>query len=278
MMSQTYSPQQVIVADDASTDESGDVIRDYERRFPGIVVGVHNPKNLGIPMNRNSGLRHLDSDYVFILDGDDLFLPGNIERMVRALSDAPESRCVFGNVDIVDSNGSYIETRDRQPQPQGRIFFELARGRFGFLRNMLIEAALLREVGMLDPNLPRYDGYDLTVRLARAGDIAYVPEPGVAYRVHETSDSRGLNAQDHLHDLELIRRRILRSLDELTVDQAADVRATWDTRMTRFHVSWFHEHPTRTRRWLTAWRLVLRRHIGPQDLRRFEEVIVEHTS
>ena len=105
VMSQTYSPQQVIVADDASTDESGDVIRDYERRFPGIVVGVHNPKN---PGSDESELRTPTSRFGlrFLLDGDDLFLPGNIQRMVRALGRSEVG--VFGNVDIVDSN-SYIE-------------------------------------------------------------------------------------------------------------------------------------------------------------------------
>jgi glycosyltransferase involved in cell wall biosynthesis len=68
---QTVAAFEIIVADDHSTkDGSIETIREYAARYPGLVRGLFQEENVGIPKNRNSALRMVKGDHVAILDGD----------------------------------------------------------------------------------------------------------------------------------------------------------------------------------------------------------------
>src|SRR5207237_7102387 len=84
---QTLAAFEIIVADDHSTkDGSIETIREYAARYPGLVRGLFQEENVGIPKNRNSALRMVKGDHVAILDGDDRLLPRSIERHRAALT------------------------------------------------------------------------------------------------------------------------------------------------------------------------------------------------
>src|SRR5262245_56185453 len=100
VLDQTRLPHEIIVADDMSSDGSQDAIREYERRYPGLVRGLLQEHNRGIPGNRNAALRIVTGNYVGILDGDDRFLPHKLETQVAALQQHPRARVVYGNFRI----------------------------------------------------------------------------------------------------------------------------------------------------------------------------------
>src|SRR5437660_9519715 len=84
---QTVAAFEIIVADDHSTkDGSIQTIREYAARYPGLVRGLFQEKNVGIPKNRSSALRMVQGNYVAIVDGDDRLLPRFIERHGAALT------------------------------------------------------------------------------------------------------------------------------------------------------------------------------------------------
>src|SRR5207237_9422725 len=84
---QTVAAFEIIVADDHSTrDGSIETIRQYAAQYPGLVHGLFQERNVGIPKNRNSALRMVRGDYVAILDGDDRLLPSLVERHSAALA------------------------------------------------------------------------------------------------------------------------------------------------------------------------------------------------
>ncbi len=61
---QTVGAFEIIVADDHSTkDGSIEIIRQYEAKYPGLVRGLFQEKNVGIPKNRNSALQMVKGDY-----------------------------------------------------------------------------------------------------------------------------------------------------------------------------------------------------------------------
>ncbi len=248
VLRQTYPVQEIIVADDGSTDGSVDVIQDYMRKFPGRVIGVLNPVNQGIPRNRNSGLKCVSGDYVFVLDGDDRFLPENVECLLSVLDKDESLRCVYGNVNVIDEQGRFLRVRDKQDQPSGDLFFEVSQGLFGILRNMLIDFSLLRKVGYFDPRYPRYDGFDLTVRLARECRIGYLEKPLAEYREYAFSDSKSLQAQDHIHDLEGIFKDMKPSLLDLSREQLKQHKSVWFQRFMRYYLEDMQDNPPRSRR------------------------------
>ena len=248
VLQQTYPVHEIIVADDGSSDGSVGVIQEYVRKYPDQVRAVLNPKNQGIPRNRNSGLNLVCGDYVFVLDGDDRFLPENIERLLSVLDKDQSLRCVYGNVSFIDEQGRFLRVRDEQDQPSGDLFFEVAQGMFGILRNMLIDFSLLREVGFFDPRFPRYDGFDLTVRLARKCCIGYLEKPLAEYREYSFSDSRSLRAQDHIHDLEGIFKKMKPYLKDLSPEQRHQLKSTWFQRFIRYYLKDMQDKPPRSRR------------------------------
>src|SRR5438094_8749935 len=69
---QTVAAFEIIVADDHSTkDGSIETIREYAARYRGLVRGIFQERNVGIPKTRNSALLMVRGDYVTILDGDE---------------------------------------------------------------------------------------------------------------------------------------------------------------------------------------------------------------
>jgi len=81
----TLGQLEVLVSDNASTDQTASVVREYEARYPGVVVGRRNPVNLGFSRNVDSVVRHARGEFVLLL-GDDDGLEGNaLETVWRIL-------------------------------------------------------------------------------------------------------------------------------------------------------------------------------------------------
>ncbi len=234
LLQQTVSPYEIIVADDGSTDGSVEVIQDYARRYPDRVRVVLQPHNVGIPKNRNAALKVAAGSHVAILDGDDKVLPNGVETAIEALQSHPGAVGVYSNVRIVGSGGQLISLRDRVPHPSGAIFAYVAAGKFGLLRSLVISRAALQDIGLLDERLPRYDGFDLSVRLAAHGRLVYIPTPLVDYRVHQNSDSTALNAAAHLKDLTLIYSKLEPLLEQIPLTEGDRIRQAWTTRLFRW--------------------------------------------
>jgi glycosyltransferase involved in cell wall biosynthesis len=84
-LGQTYSPVNVIVVDDGSTDSSRRIIGSYGDR-----VVYFYKDNGGQASARNAGILRTTGDYVCLLDADDIILPGMIEHLVGYLEQKPE--------------------------------------------------------------------------------------------------------------------------------------------------------------------------------------------
>ena len=190
---QTVAAFEIIVADDHSTkDGSIETIREYTARYPGLVRGLFQEKNVGIPKNRNSALRMVKGDYVAILDGDDRLLPRFIERHGAALIANPQAHVSYSNRYDINQRGER-RSRDRSPQPSGDVLAYIARGRKGILRSMVAKYDLVKAAGFLDENHYYYDGFILTLRLAKLTPFVYLPDPLMEKRDHAGGVSKGIS-------------------------------------------------------------------------------------
>src|SRR4051794_4124152 len=79
-LAQEYPPHEIIVVDDGSVDDTGDVVDGYR----GIVRRVRQP-NAGVSAARNRGVSEAASEWIAFLDSDDQWLPGHLGRIVSAM-------------------------------------------------------------------------------------------------------------------------------------------------------------------------------------------------
>jgi glycosyltransferase involved in cell wall biosynthesis len=268
VINQTVKPHEIIIVDDRSTDDKSiEIIREYVARYPTLIKAIFQEKNVGIPKNRNTALHKVTGNYVAILDGDDRFLPDKVETELAALRQHPAVQCIYSNVRYIDAGGQVLGVRDQEEQPSGDTFVHVARGKFGLLRSMLIDYLFLREVGFLDERLPSYDGFELTVRLAKQGRFAYVAESLVECRIHSVSYQTKITAKDHLHDLRAIYEKILPWLAGLAFTERRKVVKAWQEWFLRFRLRETAEQRNRLKSYLTIFLAIASNRVRWEELR-----------
>lgn len=122
----TDFPFEVLVCDDASTDGTREMLREYAARHPhGLRIVLHE-RNLGAYRNYVDLHNRARGEYVAHLDGDDLFLPGKLQRQVDFMDAHPEVSVSWHAMRLVDHDERELGTIDmrREVFPDGRIVLE----------------------------------------------------------------------------------------------------------------------------------------------------------
>lgn len=94
---------EVIVGDDGSTDQTPEIIKDYEKRHKNVKAVLHK-ENIGPKKNLASVYSKALGDYIFHLDGDDTALPGKIQAQVDALDENPDCMICSHAVENIDKD------------------------------------------------------------------------------------------------------------------------------------------------------------------------------
>lgn len=101
-MDQTRQPDELIIADDCSTDETEVIIRNFAKTAPFTVEFHRNQENLGYSGNFNAALMKTTGDLVFLSDQDDVWFPEKIERMVGVAERNPHALVVMNDAALTD--------------------------------------------------------------------------------------------------------------------------------------------------------------------------------
>ena len=113
MLSQSFSASEIIIVDDASTDNSVEVIEGFARQNPTIRL-VRNEQNLGAMPSFLKGLSLSRGDYFLSASADDFVLPGLFEKSIKLLSEYPQAGLCSAISRRIDENGNYL---DSVPEP-----------------------------------------------------------------------------------------------------------------------------------------------------------------
>jgi len=113
LLAQTRLPDELIVIDDASTDNSMAVIKDYLSRHPQIRF-QRNKDNVGIVANMNRGLEMATGDVVYFAAADDIAYPPLFERGMALLESYPQAALFSARCEIIDRDG---RVKEQLPTP-----------------------------------------------------------------------------------------------------------------------------------------------------------------
>jgi glycosyltransferase involved in cell wall biosynthesis len=264
-INQTVAAFEIIVADDHSTkDSSVEIIREYTAKYPGLVRGLFQERNVGIPKNRNSALRMVKGDYVAILDGDDRLLPRFIERHGAALAANRQAHVSYSNRYHVNQVGER-RPHDHSPQPSGDVLAYIARGRKGILRSMVAKYDLVKAAGFLDESHYHYDGFILTLRLAKLTPFVYLPDPLIEKRDHAGGTSKGISFSEKERCFQDVLAEVMHVIADLPEKDKGAISKSWLEKISQLYL----ESKMERGDWFGAWMELARRVVNhPRQIKR----------
>jgi glycosyltransferase involved in cell wall biosynthesis len=186
-LNQTVAPLDVIVVDDGSTDDTPRIREPYRERIRVIVQ-----ENKGPSAARNRGIEAAAGDLIAFLDADDLWLAEELEKQLACLREHPRAGLVHSAViRWACGNGGTSGPDDHGRGVAGNCYERLFHRCGIMMSSAVVRRGCLVRVGGFDEGIrrPTTEDYDLWFRVARYHEIAYVEEPPVLYRLHDSNAS-----------------------------------------------------------------------------------------
>ena len=148
---QTFKDYEIIVVDDGSTDNTKEIVEQYE----GIryIYQEHS----GISKARNTAVKAARGKWIATLDSDDLWVGDKLQKQVEYLQDHPNCRIVYTDFcNFADMPEEQLEERQRELL---ETIFKY------FLPTALIDITLFEQIGLYDENMEHSEDTDWNYRL-----------------------------------------------------------------------------------------------------------------
>jgi glycosyltransferase involved in cell wall biosynthesis len=184
---QDYANLEVVVSDDASTDRTSDIIREFSDRYPRRLKPVLNPVNLGITGNSNAGLAACTGDLIAFMGGDDVLVPGKIAAQVAWFRESSTRVLCAHQVEV------FYDDEARPAYPLSRHMIS-GKGAEGMIRHqpfgatsVMVRSDALPPWGFRE-ELPIVSDIMLWIDiLASGGEYGFVEGTYARYRKHDAN-------------------------------------------------------------------------------------------
>jgi glycosyltransferase involved in cell wall biosynthesis len=189
ILSQSYPAAEVLIVDDASTDDSIEVIHQFAKVYSNVRL-IRNDRNRGAVHNAQVLFGLATGDYIYSTASDDRVLPGFFEKSIAVLAQFPNAGLCFSDpATFVETHGPIRDNRmelaskPRYFEPQELLSMLRRRSVEIAGHTSLMKRKLFLECGGLIPSLKWHcDWFGLWVLAFRYG-ACYVPEPLATLRV-----------------------------------------------------------------------------------------------
>ena len=209
LLAQSRLPDELIIVDDKSSDNTLNIIKDFQDRAPFKVIIEQNEKNLGYTQNFNKALEKTRGDLVFMCDQDDVWLPDKLATVEQYSIEHSNALVIMNDAVITDSNLiKSASTKLGQFESAGISVSNFVMGCCAMVRRDLLDVCL--------PIPNGFQGHDSwIVKMAEGvGSKHILPQPLQLYRRHNQNESHHVvNNIDKVSRLKVIWRDILNSLN-----------------------------------------------------------------
>lgn len=180
VLNQTYQDFEIIVVDDASKDNTEEVMKSFDDER---VIYLRHKNNRGAQAARNTGIKAAKGEWIAFLDSDDEWLP---QRLEVGFSLAHKT-----GVSVVHSECYIKSSKDNKlkifgiPHKSGDIYVDLLKYPGPMFQGLLVKRECLERIGYLDEDIISYQEWDTAIRLARYYKFGFVEKPLFIYHCHE---------------------------------------------------------------------------------------------
>lgn len=187
ILEQTYSNIEIVLVNDGSTDNSLEVLNEYQKQEPAKIV-IIDQKNQGQVASRNNAIRQAKGKFIAFLDSDDLWKPEKLALQIPLFGG--NVGLVYSGIDNIDEHGKIVSTELCNESIVGNILPQL------LIRNrmtggtVVVTKKALDEVGLFDEAFNAAENWDLWIRVCLKYQAALVNKALVQYRVHPGNMSK----------------------------------------------------------------------------------------
>lgn len=222
VLSQSYADFELIIVDDASTDNSWSIIQLYAKKDSRIRILKHE-FNKGLHQVINTGLALSKATYFQVQSADDIFLPGFLEKTLRFLTRHPEiGLCCSDAGCFYEKESAHIQSVKLLKKftlptvfPPSMITRFFRNSNFWLPgTNCIVKRASILKHGPFDPELYSLQDWFLYHKIALFEGAGYIPETLTAMRLHPHAFSLACSQSESIQ--KKIRERLFQLLEEPT--------------------------------------------------------------
>ncbi|MBN7812795.1 glycosyltransferase family 2 protein [Algoriphagus sp. H41] len=206
LVSQTYRPLEIRIRDDQSTDDTFDIIREFQAAHP-FIHAIQNEERLGLQKNFEAVFQDCTGELIAPCDQDDIWAPNKLENLQKSMG---SHVMVYHDSELIDEAGGPMGYRISDRFRLGNFTLQTPFLLFNCVsgHGMLFQRKIL-ELAIPIPPVGFYDHWLALVAL-EFGTIGYSPDVLVKYRQHSDNQTDILGNKKKLTGMDRVRSRISR--------------------------------------------------------------------
>ena len=180
VLAQTLPAREIIIVDDGSTDATYNILRDLgfnSLSSKKTVLRYFFQQNRGVSSARNSGIKEARSEYIALLDSDDLWLKSKLDRQVSAFQNDTQSSRLCHTDEIWIRNGVRVNQHKKHKKHGGNVFQSCLKLCCISPSSAMMHRSVFEDFGFFDEDLPACEDYDFWLRYSAKEDVNFIDEP-----------------------------------------------------------------------------------------------------
>lgn len=193
VLCQLFDDFEIIIADDASTDNSVEVIKEFQNRDDRIKL-ITNETNLGIAKTLQKAVLKAQGEWIVLLESDDILKPEYFSEKLKISENYPEAGLIYNAVEFFGENSAQaqkkfqniINRNSKRKEPQN-MFYDFGYNNYILtMSSVMVKSEYLKSV-RFDTPVDKLTDWYIYVQLAQKTKFLYLNKQLTLFRQHDNS-------------------------------------------------------------------------------------------